>query len=259
MAIICWLIFFKCTEVFLHVQFVSLWGHICLVSSNQKAWLGGICSQVTARAPNVLQLIGCRQHKTDPFTLGQQEKLGRQSQSPCVKYCIQFVMSWSGGDLFLHMRSLCQQDEEAVKCKTKFPVLGVLSLSSQARQHGVPRRGSSYTGRKKSLCSYIPFLFSNINRLQKNESKSAPLSRAASKYKLSPMLSASSSRHSAAVLQSRTSRNHPLYPGTPSQGSSSRGAESSALCSSRKAHAEMQQFILVARTYHTKAESQTAF
>lgn len=53
-----------------------------------------------------------------------------------------------GGDLFLHMRSLCQQDKEAVKCKTKFPVLGILSLSSKARQRGVPRRGSSYTGRK---------------------------------------------------------------------------------------------------------------
>lgn len=28
---------------------------------------------------------------------------------------------------------------------------------------------------EKRLCSHIPFLFSNINRLQKNESKPAPL------------------------------------------------------------------------------------
>lgn len=72
------------------------------------------------------------------------------------------------GDLFLHMSSLCQQDKEAVKCKTKFPVLGILSLSSKARQRGVPRRGSSYTGKKVPVFLHTICIF---NRLQKNESK----------------------------------------------------------------------------------------
>ena len=65
----------------------------------------------------------------------------------------------SGGDLFLRMRSLCQQDEEAMKCKTKFPALGILSLSSPARQHGVPRRGSSHTGRKVPVFLYVIGIF----------------------------------------------------------------------------------------------------
>lgn len=97
--------------------------------------------------------------ETDLFTSGQQEKAGSQSQNSCVKSRIQFVMLRSGSDLLLHMRSLCQQDKEVMKCKTKFPVLGILSLSSQARPHGVPRRGSSYTGGKEPVLLHTIFIF----------------------------------------------------------------------------------------------------
>lgn len=124
------------------------------------------------------------------------------------------------------VRSPHQPDRGEAKGRRKIFTMGILSLSSQTEWSPLTHlKGKKLSWQNKCLCFYTFSLFFSTSRLQGKENQIIVLQLPASVCELSSILAAQhlypASTVWAVTLSKTASRNHPLYPGTPSQGSSS--------------------------------------